>query len=152
MRRIAPIAAALILCTHAALAQMLYNPNDERFKAMYLEKVQTDYKVQKTEFERQKLLHDKKLISEKEFAESEASFKNAQITYQQAILSIAYDQPQVRVRITDDGTAKAPGAHQGHGINGMRERAALHGGTLRAGPNPDGPQGWLVEATLGRRR
>jgi hypothetical protein len=33
----------------------------------------------------------------------------------------------------------------------MRERAALHGGTLRAGPNPDTREGWLVEATLGRR-
>jgi hypothetical protein len=32
----------------------------------------------------------------------------------------------------------------------MRERAALHGGTLRAGPNPDAPAGWLVEATFGR--
>jgi hypothetical protein len=30
----------------------------------------------------------------------------------------------------------------------MRERAALHGGTLRAGPDPDAPEGWLVEATL----
>jgi hypothetical protein len=30
----------------------------------------------------------------------------------------------------------------------MRERTALHGGTLRAGPDPDAPAGWLVEATL----
>jgi hypothetical protein len=30
----------------------------------------------------------------------------------------------------------------------MRERAALHGGTLRAGPDPDVPEGWLVEAIL----
>jgi signal transduction histidine kinase len=28
----------------------------------------------------------------------------------------------------------------------MRERVALHGGTLRAGPGPGG--GWLVEAVL----
>ena len=40
-----------------------------------------------------------------------------------------------------------PDGHRGHGIDGMRERAALHGGTLRAGPSR---QGWLVEATLGR--
>ena len=69
-----------------------------------------------------------------------------------ASVTIVYDEPQVRVRVTDDGTAKAhdgqaPGGHRGHGIDGMRERAALHGGTLRAGPFP---QGWLVEATLGR--
>jgi signal transduction histidine kinase len=80
-----------------------------------------------------------------------------------ATVTIAYDQPQVRVRVADDGTAppsgtprnqgtaSPPGAHRGHGIEGMRERAALHGGTLRAGPDPDTGQGWLVEATLGWR-
>jgi signal transduction histidine kinase len=52
------------------------------------------------------------------------------------------------VRIADDGAARTPDARCGHGIEGMRERAALHGGTLRAGPDPDAPAGWLVEATL----
>jgi len=78
-------------------AQMLYNPNDERFKSLYLEKMQTDYKVQKEEFARQMLLHDKHLISEKEFAESESRFKSAQITYQQAILSLAFEQPHITI-------------------------------------------------------
>jgi signal transduction histidine kinase len=69
-----------------------------------------------------------------------------------ASVTIAYDQPQLRLRVTDDGTTSAPdlnrGAdgHRGHGIEGMRERAALHGGTLRAGPVAG--VGWLVEATL----
>ena len=52
------------------------------------------------------------------------------------------------MRIADDGLAKPPDTRRGHGIEGMRERAALHGGTLRAGPDPDAPAGWLVEATL----
>jgi signal transduction histidine kinase len=34
------------------------------------------------------------------------------------------------------------------GLVGMRERAALLGGTLRAGPNPDG--GWTVEMEVPR--
>ncbi len=46
------------------------------------------------------------------------------------------------------GRQRADGGQRGHGIDGMRERAALHGGTLRAGPDPDAPEGWLVEATL----
>jgi signal transduction histidine kinase len=75
-----------------------------------------------------------------------------------AAVTIIYDRPQVRVRVTDDGSARAAGAQRadgrrrGHGIDGMRERAALHGGTLRAGPDPDATAGWLVEATLGRAR
>jgi signal transduction histidine kinase len=81
-----------------------------------------------------------------------------------ATVTISYDQPQVRIRVADDGAAPPPGAHRGqgaappsgphrgHGIEGMRERAALHGGLLRAGPNPETGEGWLVEATLGRCR
>ncbi len=37
---------------------------------------------------------------------------------------------------------------EGHGIAGMRERAALYGGTLMAGPLPEG--GFKVSATLAR--
>ena len=71
-----------------------------------------------------------------------------------ATVAIVYDRPQVTIRVTDDGSARAAdtqhadGGHPGHGIDGMRERAALHGGTLRAGPNPDTQDGWLVEANL----
>ena len=67
-----------------------------------------------------------------------------------ASVTIVYSDTQVRVRVADDGTAPGGAAadgRRGHGIDGMRERAALHGGTLRAGPSE---QGWLVEATLGR--
>jgi signal transduction histidine kinase len=67
-----------------------------------------------------------------------------------ARVTIAYADPGVTVRVTDDGTVggptsgRAPG--QGHGLAGMGERVALHHGTLHAGPAADG--GWLVEATF----
>ncbi|MFE2357593.1 sensor histidine kinase [Streptomyces parvulus] len=52
------------------------------------------------------------------------------------------------LRVRDDGpgvdTGAGPGA--GHGLTGMRERAALVGGRLTAGSGPDG--GFLVEAEL----
>ena len=68
----------------------------------------------------------------------------------QAWVTISYDKPEVRIRVADDGIPAAPAAPntqgQGHGIEGMRERVALHRGTLRAGPADGG--GWLVEATL----
>jgi len=59
---------------------------------------------------------------------------------------IRYDAPELHVRVADDGTAPPGSGHQGHGIAGMRERAALHGGTVHAGPGPGG--GWLVTAVL----
>jgi signal transduction histidine kinase len=49
------------------------------------------------------------------------------------------------IEITDDGAAM-PGGRAGHGLIGMRERAALYGGTFSAGPDPGGC--FRVAATL----
>jgi signal transduction histidine kinase len=51
----------------------------------------------------------------------------------------------VAVEVVDDGRGGDPD-DQGHGIAGMRERAALYGGTLEAGPLPGG--GFRVAASL----
>lgn len=46
-----------------------------------------------------------------------------------------------------DGTVRpGPPQEEGHGLAGMRERAALYSGTVSAGPAPGG--GWTVRATL----
>jgi len=60
---------------------------------------------------------------------------------------VRVDESEVRVRIRDDGRGVAPGRGGGHGLAGMRERATLLGGTLHAGPRPDGA-GFEVEAHL----
>ena len=55
--------------------------------------------------------------------------------------------PQVLiVDVSDDGDAAADQGINGHGLIGMRERASGLGGSLEAGPGPDG--GWRVHATL----
>jgi signal transduction histidine kinase len=66
-----------------------------------------------------------------------------------ADVTISYDDPEVRVRVADNGTAIPPAAPQlqGHGLDGMRERVALHRGTLRAGPAA-AAGGWLVDAVF----
>jgi signal transduction histidine kinase len=54
---------------------------------------------------------------------------------------------EVRVDITDDGPrpGRPVARGSGHGLMGMRERVALHGGTLRAGPEG---AGFAVRARL----
>jgi signal transduction histidine kinase len=71
---------------------------------------------------------------------------------------VRYTDAELVIRVTDDGgedlvlspaglAPKAPPvAGGGHGIIGMRERAALCGGQFQAGPRHDG--GWQVSAVL----
>jgi signal transduction histidine kinase len=81
-----------------------------------------------------------------------------------AAVSLAYDESELRIEVTDTGRGYAPAAgshHQGnpenggeksgtqetgHGLTGMRERAASVGGTVDAGPSPAG--GYRVAARL----
>ncbi|MFE4640413.1 sensor histidine kinase [Streptomyces sp. NPDC056730] len=54
---------------------------------------------------------------------------------------LEYGPDALEITVTDDGrgpTGSAPGAVPGHGLAGIRERAALHGGTARTGPGPGG--------------
>jgi signal transduction histidine kinase len=62
-------------------------------------------------------------------------------------VEVVGEADRVRLTVHDDGeavTTPAPGS--GFGLLGMTERAALLGGTVRAGPTPGG--GWTVEAAV----
>jgi signal transduction histidine kinase len=60
-------------------------------------------------------------------------------------LALRTDGDRLRITVRDNGPAAHPGV-PGHGLIGMRERAAMYGGTVTAGPAPGG--GWGVEADL----
>ncbi len=72
-----------------------------------------------------------------------------------AHVRLAYQDEEVEIEVTDDGrlggTAAPvpPGGGPvagGHGLAGMRERAAVFGGEVSAGPRPEG--GWRVHTLL----
>ena len=64
---------------------------------------------------------------------------------------LAYEPEQLAIEVVDDGVGAraavgAAASGGGHGLIGMRERAALHGGSLEAGPLP--VRGYRVAARL----
>ena len=59
---------------------------------------------------------------------------------------VAYTDAGVRIVVSDDGPASGAPAGSGQGLTGMRERVALLGGTVHAGPVR--PAGFRVEAVL----
>ena len=64
-----------------------------------------------------------------------------------AAVSIHLTNGEAFIDVTDDGARRPGPVGHGSGIAGMRERAALAGGRLDAGPSPDG-LGWRVHAVL----
>jgi signal transduction histidine kinase len=67
-------------------------------------------------------------------------------------VAIAHGPESVTVDVHDNGAAgpsrPEAGTRAGHGLAGMRERAAVYDGTVSAGPHPTG--GWLVHVHLPR--
>jgi signal transduction histidine kinase len=66
-----------------------------------------------------------------------------------ANIRLHYGLTELEVEVCDDGPERdgeQAGGQVGHGLIGMRERAALHGGHLRAGPRAGG--GFAVHASF----
>jgi signal transduction histidine kinase len=65
-----------------------------------------------------------------------------------AEITVTHADGRVTVEVTDDGRAgrNGHGTGSGQGILGMRERARALGGSLEAGPRPEG--GFRVVASL----
>jgi signal transduction histidine kinase len=64
-----------------------------------------------------------------------------------AQVTLRYLEDALLLRITDDGLGSAAASDgAGHGLTGMRERVAIYGGWVQAGPRPAG--GYQVTARL----
>jgi signal transduction histidine kinase len=71
-----------------------------------------------------------------------------------AQLTISRSEAALQVEIRDDGRPRGSGPpgspRSGHGLTGIRERAALFGGTSQSGPEPNGGFRLCVELPIGQ--
>jgi signal transduction histidine kinase len=74
------------------------------------------------------------------------SLRHAGPARARVILRYLPDALEVRVSDNGSGGGAQPAEHGGHGLIGMRERVALFGGELEAGPRPEG--GYAVVARI----
>jgi signal transduction histidine kinase len=65
---------------------------------------------------------------------------------ERAQVLVRYTDGDIEVTVSDDGRGAGSGDGGGHGLVGMRERVAVYGGELEAGPRPEG--GYRLRAKL----
>jgi signal transduction histidine kinase len=59
---------------------------------------------------------------------------------------LRYRPEELQIEVVDDGDGSGPGGGSGHGLDGIRERVGLYGGSIHTGRRPEG--GYVVRARL----
>lgn len=90
---------ANLLLSERAPAQIApnFNQRDDTYPLLGLKRAKEAYETAKNEFERNKDLYDKKLISSVEFDQSKNMLTNAEVNYYQSLLAVLFEKQYVSV-------------------------------------------------------
>lgn len=92
---------ALLAATlpHGVFAQSgtYYNQRDDQYRVLGLKRAKEAYEVARNDFERQKGLHSRGLISQAELDRARGLFADAEVNYQQSLLAVLFEQQYVSI-------------------------------------------------------
>ena len=95
----------LTICLSAQTYQE-YNPNDERFRILALEKAKIRLDYSEEQWINAKQLYEQNLISQTEYMMYELQYKNDRLNFDQYLLSVIFDNPYTNIlqadKIKDD--------------------------------------------------
>lgn len=80
-----------------AVTYQEYNPNDDRFKILAVQKAKIRMEQSEREWKNAQQMYEKKYISHDEYVQFETQYQNDKINYEQYMLSVIYDKPHVTI-------------------------------------------------------
>jgi hypothetical protein len=75
----------------------MFNQRDDQYRVLGLKRAKEAYETAKKDFDRQKMLFDKGLISQAELDRSRTNFADAEVNYQQSLLAVLFEQQYVTI-------------------------------------------------------
>ena len=75
-----------------------YNPRDDQYKLLGLKRALDAYNISKAEFERQKALFERGLVSKSDLGRVENTFHDAEVNYQQSFLAVIYERRYIAIQ------------------------------------------------------
>ena len=74
-----------------------YNQRDDQYRLLGLKRAKEAYDVAKEEFERQKTLFDRTMISSRDLEQARNRLADAEVNYQQSLLAVLFEQQYITV-------------------------------------------------------
>lgn len=75
----------------------MFNQRDDQYRVLGLKRAHEAFETAKKDFERQKVLFEKGLISQSELDRARAYFADAEVNYQQSLLAVLFEQQYVTI-------------------------------------------------------
>jgi hypothetical protein len=93
-------AFALLAWNAPAAAQgtgSMFNQRDDQYRVLGLKRAKEAFETAKNDFERQKLLFEKGLISQAELDRARSNYADAEVNFQQSLLAVLFEQQYITV-------------------------------------------------------